>query len=215
MQGVDRNVAILFPSNCPAKIGMTRAAQKRGVPLKTNRMYIIQPGRQRPGWVLFVRLGRGTGRRSRHRLEAVLNEPGRVLVKGCQPWTWDGLPAVVAKSIQSVSEELRTSILSCRSVFVRPAELPPGSPRLHRSRWPASLRSVQGGLSPLRCSAAIPMACNATHSLLVMRSMEPRHQACSAGRSASGSGLGEPPTSASENPKGYSDALLAYVIALT
>ena len=52
--------------------------------------------------------------------------------------------------------EGRTSILSCRSVFVRPAGLLPGSLMAHRSRQLASLHSVQGA-HPLRRSAVIPL----------------------------------------------------------
>ena len=71
-----------------------------------------------------------------------------------------------------------------------------------RSWWPlASLRSVQGAapLAPLKRLS--PRRCNASFSLLVMRSMKSRRQACSIGCSASDPGFGGPPTSASEFQK--------------
>ena len=61
---------------------------------------------------------------------------------------WAGPP------LQSGSEERRTSIPSCRSVFVHPAGLLPGALTAHRSRQLSLLYSVQG-IHPLRCSAAI------------------------------------------------------------
>ena len=57
--------------------------------------------------------------------------------------------------LQNVSKR-HTSIPTCRSVFVRPAGLLPGSLTAHRSKQLASLRSVQG-VRPLRCSVAIPL----------------------------------------------------------
>ncbi len=61
---------------------------------------------------------------------------------------------VQAAPLRSVSER-RTSIPSCRSVFVRPAGLLLGSLAAHRPRQLASLCFVQGARS-LRCFAAIP-----------------------------------------------------------
>jgi hypothetical protein len=55
--------------------------------------------------------------------------------------------------LQNVSKR-HTSIPSCRSVFVRPAGLLPGSLTAYRFKQLASLRSVQG-VRPLRCSVAI------------------------------------------------------------
>ena len=63
-------------------------------------------------------------------------------------------PVQVGTPLRSVSEK-GARIPSCRSVFVRPAGLLPGSLMAHRSRQLASLHSVQG--APLRCSAAIPL----------------------------------------------------------
>lgn len=51
-------------------------------------------------------------------------------------------------------------------------------------------------------------------SLLVMQSMEPRHQACSTGRSAVSSGVGCPQQAYGNIRKGYRHTLLAYVIGI-
>lgn len=80
---------------------------------------------------------------------------------------------------------------------MRPAELPPGSLTAHLSRL----------LAPL---CGYPLDAAYRFLLLVMRSMEPRRQACSAGRKAVSLGLGGTPTSAWEYRKRYSQALLAY-----
>ena len=64
-------------------------------------------------------------------------------------------PVQAGTPLRSVSEK-GARILSCRSVFVRPAGLLPGSLMAHRSRQLASLHSVQGA-HPLRRSAVIPL----------------------------------------------------------
>ena len=64
-------------------------------------------------------------------------------------------PVQVGGPLSEHQREGRTSIPSCRSVFVRPAGLLPGSLMAHRPRQRASLHSVQGA-RPLRRSAAIP-----------------------------------------------------------
>lgn len=95
---------------------------------------------------------------------------------------------------------------------MRLAGLASGSLTDHCPRQLALLRSVQGA-RPLRRSAAIPPdAVMSSLSLLVMRSMEPRRQACSTGRKAASPGVGGTPTSAWGYRKRYPHALLAYAI---
>ena len=112
-------------------------------------MYIHPAGNvQRPGWVPFTSRGQDGMPILRFLVEvAQADRRGSVQAPISQ---------VGAELLQSVSGERRTSIPSCRSVFVRPAGLPPGSLTAHRSRQLASLRSGQGAC-PLRRSAAIPI----------------------------------------------------------
>lgn len=111
-------------------------------------MYIHPAGNvQCPGWVPFTRRGQDGMPILRLLVEAAQSDRcGSVQVSISQ---------VGPPPLQSVSEERHTSIPSCRSVFVRPTGLPPGSLTCHRSRTFASLLSVQGA-SPLRRFAAIP-----------------------------------------------------------
>ena len=111
-------------------------------------MYIHPAGNvQRPGWVPFTSRGQDGMPILRFLVEAAqADRRGSVQAPISQ---------VGAELLQSVSGERRTSIPSCRSVFVRPAGLLPGLLTAHRSRQLASLRSVQRG-RPLRRSAAIP-----------------------------------------------------------
>ena len=90
-------------------------------------MYIHPAGNvQRPGWVPFTSRGQDGMPILRFLVEAAqADRRGSVQAPISQ---------VGAELLQSVSGERRTSIPSCRSVFVRPAGLPPGSLTAHRSR---------------------------------------------------------------------------------
>ena len=141
------------------------------------------------------------------------DQPGRVVVRHlvqivCFPVSKQ-LPA--EKPSQSASEEWRTSILPWESVFVRPAEAATGIADM--AIVPSGLRCFAPfkELCPLRRSAAIPV----TPQRYFLPAGHAKQGATPQGvfdwARSSQSGVWGTPTNASENPKGYSDALLAYV----
>lgn len=86
------------------------------------------------------------------------------------------------------------------------ARIADGSPPQAACVPPLRLRGTP--LAPL-CGYP-PRRCYIVFSLLVMRSMEPRRQACSTGRGAASPGLGEPQQASGDIRKGYRRSLLAH-----